>query len=86
MYRVRKEKPGVVIRKSGDKSVIVQVERLVKHPVVGKYVRRRKRFHVHDETNQCGIGDKVLISECRPMSKTKSWTLKTITEKAPILG
>lgn len=80
--RIKKEKSGTVIRRSGEKSIIVQVERLMKHPTVGKYVRRRKLFHVHDENNVAIVGDKVLIVECRPMSKTKSWRLSKVVAKS----
>jgi small subunit ribosomal protein S17 len=58
------------------------VERLVRHPIYGKYVRRSSRFHVHDEGNECRIGDLVTIKECRPISKTKSWTLVKVVERA----
>ena len=82
MKGIHKEKIGKVIRRSGDKSVIVEVERLVKHPSVGKYVRRRKRFHVHDEKNTCQVGDKISIRECRPMSRCKSWELAEVLAKS----
>lgn len=78
----KKMKTGVVVRHSGEKTAVVKVERLVKHPVFKKYVTRRKKFHIHDEKNSCGKGDKVKIVECRPLSKTKSWRLHSIIEKA----
>lgn len=77
-----KTKLGVVVRHSGDKTAVVLVERLVKHPVFKKYVTRRKKFHVHDASNVAGEGDKVKIIECRPISKTKSWRLHSVMEKA----
>lgn len=65
-----------------DKTVTVQVERLVKHRMYKKYVRRRTKFAAHDEQNACGIGDKVLITESRPLSRTKKWRVSKIVEKA----
>jgi small subunit ribosomal protein S17 len=73
---------GRVVSNKMDKSVTVKIERLVKHPVYGKYIRRSSKLHVHDETNQCNEGDLVVIRQCRPISKTKSWTLVGIVEKA----
>lgn len=82
MEREKKSKTGVVVRHSGDKTAVVLVERLVKHPVFKKYVTKRKKFHVHDERNEAAQGDKVEITECRPISKTKSWRLQSVLEKA----
>lgn len=82
MGKDRKTKVGVVVKRSGDKTIVVQVERLVKNPVFKKYVTRRKKFHIHDDENAAGEGDKVKIVECRPISKTKSWRLHSILEKA----
>lgn len=65
-----------------DKTVVVSIDRLSKHPFYGKYVKRRVKYMAHDETNQCGAGDKVLIVETRPLSKTKRWRVKEILEKA----
>jgi len=73
---------GVVIGKSGDKSVKVAFDYKVKHPKYGKYVRRRTKISVHDERNECGVGDLVEIAQCRPISKTKSWRLLKTLEKA----
>ncbi|TKB46542.1 30S ribosomal protein S17 [Ferrimonas sediminicola] len=73
---------GRVISDKMDKSITVAIERKVKHPIYGKYVKRTTKVHAHDENNQCGIGDVVEIRECRPLSKTKSWTLVNIVEKA----
>jgi small subunit ribosomal protein S17 len=64
---------GVVVSDKGDKTVVVEVERRVKHPLYKKFIRRRKRFHAHDESNRHAVGDSVRIRECRPISKTKSW-------------
>ena len=82
MKKISKTKTGVAIRHSGEKTAVVLIERLVKHPVFKKYVTRRKKFHVHDGKNEIGVGDKVKIVECRPISKTKAWKLDTIIEKA----
>lgn len=73
---------GRVVSDKMDKSATVVVERLVRHPIYGKYVRRSSKFHVHDEGNTCRIGDLVTIQECRPISKTKSWKLVTVIERA----
>lgn len=73
---------GRVVSNKMDKSVTVMIERLVKHQVYGKYIRRSTKLHVHDETNQCHEGDLVIIRQCRPISKTKSWTLVEVVEKA----
>jgi len=66
---------GEVVSDKGDKTVIVKVESRVSHPVYKKFIRQSKRFAAHDETNQFKVGDKVDIQECRPMSKTKTWTV-----------
>jgi len=71
-----------VISAKMDKSIVVAIERKVKHPLYGKFMKRTTKLHAHDETNQCSEGDVVLISECRPLSKTKSWTLVEIVNKA----
>ena len=73
---------GTVTSNKADKTVTVLVERLVKHRLYLKYVRRRTKFAAHDDNNDCRIGDKVLISESRPMSKTKRWRVVKIVEKA----
>lgn len=73
---------GRVVSNKMDKSVTVKIERLVKHAMYGKYIRRSSKLHVHDETNQCNEGDLVIIRQCRPISKTKAWTLVEIVEKA----
>ncbi len=71
----RKERKGVVISKSGDKSVIVQGERRERHPIYGKVVRRFKKYHAHDEDNTAKVGDTVCIRETRPLSATKRWMI-----------
>ena len=73
---------GRVISDKMDKSVVVRVERLVKHDLYKKYVRKRSKFIAHDDENACGIGDRVLIVESRPLSKTKKWRVSDVLEKA----
>ena len=73
---------GVVISNSGDKSIKVAIDFKVRHPKYGKYVKRRTKLGVHDEHNQAGLGDVVEVAECRPYSKTKSWRLVKVIEKA----
>ena len=73
---------GTVVSDKMDKTVVVQIERLVKHKFYHKYVRRRTNFAAHDEENSCGIGDKVMITESRPLSRTKRWRISKIVEKA----
>lgn len=73
---------GTVTSDKMDKSITVMIERRVKHPIYGKFIKRSTKLHVHDESNVCGIGDTVVIEQCRPMSKTKSWRLVEVMEKA----
>lgn len=73
---------GIVVNDKMDKTVIVQVERLVQHPLYKKFIRRRTKYSAHDEANSCQIGDKVLIMEARPLSRTKRWRVSKIMEKA----
>ena len=73
---------GKVISNKMDKSITVAIERHVKHPIYGKFITRTTKLHVHDEANQCKEGDIVTIRECRPLSKTKSWTLVSVVESA----
>jgi small subunit ribosomal protein S17 len=73
---------GTVVSNRMDKTITVLIERRVQHPVYGKIVRRSSKIHAHDADNSCNIGDVVAISECRPLSKTKSWTLDSIVERA----
>jgi small subunit ribosomal protein S17 len=77
----RKVRKGVVISKSGEKSVIVQGERRERHPVYGKVVRRFKKYHAHDEANTAKVGDTVTIAETRPLSATKRWRIVPAEEK-----
>ncbi|MDM8542212.1 30S ribosomal protein S17 [Desulfococcaceae bacterium HSG7] len=79
---MRRQLTGVVISDKMDKTVVVIVERLVKHSIYHKYIRRQNRFAAHDENNSCRIGDKVRIIESRPLSKTKRWRINKIIEKA----
>jgi len=72
---------GKVISDRMDKTITVLLERQVKHPLYKKYIKRSTKLHVHDENNDCAIGDMVAIRECRPLSKSKSWTLVEITER-----
>lgn len=76
---------GRVVSDKMDKSIVVAIDRYVKHPIYGKFVRRTTKLHAHDESNQCGVGDTVTIRECRPLSKNKSWTLVDVVEKAKVL-
>ena len=80
--KTRKEKTGVVVSNKMEKSIIVSVERRVKHPKYGKFVKLTSKFHAHDERNECNIGDTVSIMETRPLSKTKNWRLIQIVELA----
>jgi len=73
---------GKVVSNKMDKSITVLVERRVAHPIYGKYVRRSTKLHAHDAENTCNMGDVVTIQECRPISKTKTWTLVSIDERA----
>ena len=78
---LRKTKIGVVSSNKMDKTITVNVERKVKHPLYGKFVKKTTKFHAHDEKNECSIGDTVKIMESRPLSKTKRWRLVEIVEK-----
>ena len=73
---------GRVVSAGMDKTASVAVERLVKHPIYGKYIRRTSKFMVHDENNECHVGDTVSITECRPISRRKAWRLVEIVERA----
>lgn len=79
---LRKEKTGVVTSNKMEKSIVVVVERKVKHPIYGKFLKKTTKFHAHDEQNSAGMGDVVRIMETRPLSKTKCWRLVEIIEKA----
>lgn len=73
---------GQVISDAMDKTITVLVERRVKHPLYGKFMRRSTKVHAHDEDNSCRVGDLVRVEQCRPLSKTKSWRLVEVLEKA----
>ena len=73
---------GTVVSDKNDKTIVVRVETLVQHPLLKKFVRRHKKFTAHDPNNECGMGDKVIIIEYRPMSRNKRWHLVSIVEKA----
>ncbi len=79
---IKKTFEGIVVSDKMDKTVVVMVERLVKHPRVGKYIRRRVKFMAHDERNECKMGDRVQIIESRPLSRHKRWRVLKILEKA----
>lgn len=78
---LRKTRLGFVTSNKMEKTITVVVERKVKHPIYGKFVKKTTKFHAHDEKNECSIGDLVLIMETRPMSKTKRWRLVEVVEK-----
>ena len=78
---LRKTKVGIVTSNKMDKTITVKVERKVKHPLYGKFVKKSTQFHAHDEKNECSIGDTVRIMETRPLSKTKRWRLDAVIEK-----
>lgn len=78
----KRQLTGIVVSDKMDKTIVVQVERLVKHRLYHKYIRRRSNFAAHDAENQCRIGDKVMITETRPLSRTKRWRVSRIVEKA----
>ncbi len=77
----RRRLTGRVVRDKMNKTVTVRVDRMVRHPLYGKYVRRSTNYHVHDENNECHTGDTVLIEESKPISKSKSWTLARLVER-----
>lgn len=78
----RKTREGVVVSDRMDKTVVVEVTRLVRHPLYERVIRRRARFKAHDENNECKVGDRVRIMETRPLSKTKRWRVVAILERA----
>lgn len=80
--KVLRIQTGAVVSDKMDKSAVVMIERRVKHPIYGKFMKKSTKFHIHDENNECAVGDTVQITECRPVSKTKSWKLVKIVEKA----
>lgn len=78
----KRQLTGMVVSDKNDKTIVVRVETQIKHPLLKKYIRRRKKFMAHDPQNECGIGDKVTIIESRPLSKRKRWELVKVLEKA----
>jgi small subunit ribosomal protein S17 len=80
--KLRKQRIGLVTSNKMDKSITVSVERKLKHPIYGKFVKKSKKFLAHDDKNECGVGDLVKITETRPLSKRKRWRLIEIIEKA----
>jgi small subunit ribosomal protein S17 len=82
---IRRTVDGRVVSDKMDKSITVLVERRVKHPVYGKFIGRSTKLHAHDENNECKEGDLVQIEECRPLSKSKSWRLVKVLEKATVV-
>lgn len=80
--KVQRTLTGSVSSSAMDKTATVVIERRIKHPVYGKYITRTTKIHVHDENNECSKGDVVMIEQCRPVSKTKSWSLVKVVEKA----
>ena len=83
--KVERTASGRVVSDKMNKGITVLVERRVKHPVYGKFVRKSTKLHAHDENNECKEGDIVTIQECRPISKTKQWRLVEVVEKATIV-
>ena len=84
-YRQRKNRQGIVVSDRMEKTIVVQIDEKVMHPVYKKYVRKRVKYKAHDEANNARRGDTVLIEECRPLSRDKRWRLKNIIERAPVL-
>jgi len=80
--KVKRTVTGVVTSNKMDKTITVMVERVVKHPVYGKYIKRSSKVHAHDEKNECNMGDTVEVAECRPLSKSKTWNLEKIVTRA----
>lgn len=80
--KLRKIRIGVVTSNKMEKTVTISVERKLRHPIYGKFVKKSKKFHAHDANNDCGIGDLIKIMETRPLSKTKRWRMLEILEKA----
>ncbi len=79
---LRKTRVGMVVSDKMDKTVTVAIEDNIKHPTYGKIIKHTLKVHAHDEANECGVGDKVMIMETRPLSKTKRWRLVKVIEKA----
>jgi small subunit ribosomal protein S17 len=79
---IKRTLTGKVVSDKMDKTITVKIERLVKHPLYGKFIKRSTKVHAHDESNECKMGDTVTVVECRPLSKSKSWQLVEVVEKA----
>ncbi|MBQ7185070.1 MAG: 30S ribosomal protein S17 [Clostridia bacterium] len=79
---IRKTRIGVVVSDKMDKTCVVSLSTRVRHPLYGKFITHTSKIHVHDENNECGVGDTVKVMECRPLSATKRWRLVEIIEKA----
>ncbi|MEO6908613.1 MAG: 30S ribosomal protein S17 [Abditibacteriaceae bacterium] len=79
---VRKTREGLVVSTKSDKTAVVAVERLKRHPLYGRVQRVTKKFHAHDENNECNVGDRVEMTECRPLSKLKHWRVSQILQRA----
>ena len=79
---IRKTRTGIVVSDKMDKTIVVEIRRLVKNPLYGKIMNRTEKFKAHDENNECGIGDTVRVMETRPLSKDKRWRLVEVVEKA----
>jgi small subunit ribosomal protein S17 len=79
---VRKVREGIVVSDKSDKTAVVAVERLKRHPLYGRVQRVTKKFHAHDENNECHVGDRVEMMECRPISKQKRWRVSQILQRA----
>ena len=82
---VKRTLMGKVVSNKMDKTITVMVERRVKHPVYGKFIKRSTKLHAHDANNECNEGDVVTVSACRPLSKSKKWKLETIVERAAVV-
>ena len=83
--KTKRSVTGKVISNKMDKTITVMVERKVKHPVYGKYIKRSTKLHAHDASNECNEGDTVTVVACRPLSKSKKWMLENIVERATVV-
>lgn len=80
--KIERSLMGRVISDKMDKTIVVLLERQIQHPIYGKFIKRSKKYHVHDENNESKVGDTVTFKECRPLSKSKHWTLIKVVERA----
>jgi len=83
--KTKRSVTGTVISNKMDKTITVMIERKVKHPVYGKYIKRSTKLHAHDANNECNEGDLVTVVSCRPLSKSKKWMLENIVERATVV-